>query len=88
MNNDRITTGKYLAKRLVEAGVTHFFTVPGDYTLALLDELCSEPNLKMVGCCNEQNAGYAADGFCRESGGMGCLVGTNLKHSSIILRFK
>ena len=44
----KITTGRYLAKRLVEAGVTHFFTVPGDYTLALLDELLEEPGLKMV----------------------------------------
>ena len=79
----KITTGKYLAKRLVEAGVTHFFTVPGDYTLALLDELIAEPGLKMVGCCNEMSAGYAADGFCREGGGMGCLVGKYIVYSCI-----
>ncbi len=30
---------------------------PGDFNLALLDELISEPRLKMISCCNELNAG-------------------------------
>lgn len=25
----------------------------------------------MIGCCNELNAGYAVDGYCRETGGLG-----------------
>ena len=55
----KITIAGYLAHRLVEAGLSHFFTVPGDFTLAMLDEFLKESNLKMISCCNELNAGYA-----------------------------
>jgi pyruvate decarboxylase len=75
MNSTPITVGKYLARRLIGSGVSQFYTVPGDFTLPLLDDLCAEPELKMIGCCNELNAGYAADGYCRETGGIGCVVG-------------
>jgi len=62
------TVGSYLAKRLVQAGLKDFFSVPGDFNLVLLDELLKQPDLRMVGCCNELNAGYAADGYAREAG--------------------
>ena len=55
------TVGSYLAQRLVEAGSTTFFTVPGDYILGLLDCLLMNKGLKMVGCCNELNGGYAGE---------------------------
>lgn len=58
----KVTVGSYLAKRIVESGTNHFFTIPGDFTLALLDELINQPGLNLIGCCNELNAGYAADG--------------------------
>lgn len=70
------TIGRYLAKRLVQAGLTHYFTVPGDYTLALLDEFLKEESLNMIGCCNELNASYAADGFARATGGLGAVLVT------------
>lgn len=72
----KITIAGYLAHRLVEAGLTHFFTVPGDFTLAMLDEFLKESNLKMVSCCNELNAGYAADGYARATGGIGAVMVT------------
>ena len=53
------SVGSYLAQRLVEAGTSTFFTVPGDYILGLLDSLLKNKHLKMVGCCNELNGGYA-----------------------------
>lgn len=71
-----MTVGGYLAKRLTEAGLAHFFTVPGDFTLALLDEFIKEPKLTMVGCCNELNAGYAADGYSRATGGISAVCVT------------
>lgn len=37
----------------------------------------SEPGLEMVGCCNELNAGYAADGYARGAG-IGAVVVTHL----------
>ena len=69
MSSSQTTTlGGYLAARLAQAGITDFFGVPGDYNLVLLDELLKQPGLRMVGCCNELNAGYAADGYARVRG--------------------
>jgi pyruvate decarboxylase len=64
----QVTVGSYLGMRLVQAGLRDFFTVPGDFTLVLLDQLLSTPGLRMVSCCNELNAGYAADGYARTAG--------------------
>ncbi|KAI3428523.1 hypothetical protein D9Q98_007346 [Chlorella vulgaris] len=67
--------GQHLAQRLQEVGCDRFFGVPGDYNLSLLDELEKDNILKGTWCCNELNAGYAADGFARVRG-VGCAVVT------------
>jgi len=67
-SNPTTTLGGYLAARVAQAGLTDFFGVPGDYNLVLLDELLKQPGLRMIGCCNELNAGYAADGYARVRG--------------------
>ena len=72
----RMTIGSYLGERLVEAGADTFFSVPGDFCLGLLDCLLGNKNLRMIGCCNELNGGYAVDGWCRSTGGLGVLVVT------------
>ncbi|KAF8749376.1 hypothetical protein HU200_012715 [Digitaria exilis] len=66
------TLGRHLARRLVQVGVSDVFGVPGDFNLTLLDHLIAEPGLRLVGCCNELNAGYAADG---ENLPVICIVG-------------
>jgi alpha-keto-acid decarboxylase len=58
----------YLADRLAEVGVEHVFGVPGDYNLAMLDHVVSHERLRWVGCANELDAGYAADGYGRLRG--------------------
>jgi pyruvate decarboxylase len=68
------TLGRHLARRLVEIGVKDVFSVPGDFNLMLLDHLIAEPELNLVGCCNELNAGYAADGYARAKGVGACVV--------------
>lgn len=68
------TLGSHLARRLVEIGVSDVFSVPGDFNLTLLDHLIAEPGLNLVGCCNELNAGYAADGYARAKGVGACVV--------------
>lgn len=68
MNSQSFTVGSYLAARLEQAGLKHYFAIPGDYNLALLDELLTNRNLEMINCCNELNAGYAADGYARAHG--------------------
>ncbi|XP_078446955.1 pyruvate decarboxylase 2-like [Wolffia australiana] len=68
------TLGRHIARRLVEIGVNDVFTVPGDFNLTLLDYLIAEPGLRNVGCCNELNAGYAADGYARAKGVGACVA--------------
>ncbi|GAU39599.1 hypothetical protein TSUD_384820 [Trifolium subterraneum] len=68
------TLGRHLARRLVEIGIRDVFSVPGDFNLTLLDHLIAEPQLNLIGCCNELNAGYAADGYARAKGVGACVV--------------
>ncbi|CAD6271873.1 unnamed protein product [Miscanthus lutarioriparius] len=68
------TLGRHLARRLVQIGASDVFAVPGDFNLTLLDYLIAEPGLSLVGCCNELNAGYAADGYARSRGVGACAV--------------
>ncbi|KAF5180179.1 Pyruvate decarboxylase [Thalictrum thalictroides] len=68
------TLGRHLARRLVQVGVNDVFSVPGDFNLTLLDHLIAEPGLNNIGCCNELNAGYAADGYARSRGVGACVV--------------
>uniref|UniRef100_A0A7N0TGP5 pyruvate decarboxylase n=1 Tax=Kalanchoe fedtschenkoi TaxID=63787 RepID=A0A7N0TGP5_KALFE len=68
------TLGRHLARRMVEIGVRDVFSVPGDFNLTLLDHLIDEPGLSNIGCCNELNAGYAADGYARIRGVGACVV--------------
>jgi len=67
------TVGKYLAKRLEQAGLRHIFGVPGDYVLSFFDCL-EESGMKVVTTCNELNAGYAADAYARLNGVGGVCV--------------
>ncbi|XP_047319823.1 pyruvate decarboxylase 2-like [Impatiens glandulifera] len=68
------TLGSHIARRLVQIGAADVFSVPGDFNLTLLDHLIAEPGLKLIGCCNELNAGYAADGYARSRGVGACVV--------------
>jgi indolepyruvate decarboxylase len=68
--------GDFLLRRLEEAGIRHLFGVPGDYNLALLQQLHDTGTLKWIGTCNELNASYAADGYARLTG-LGALLVTN-----------
>ena len=72
----RMTIGEFLLRRLEEAGLRHLFGVPGDYNLALLQQLQDAGSLKWIGTCNELNASYAADGYARLNG-LGALLVTN-----------
>mmetsp|Transcript_9215 Transcript_9215/g.24323 ORF Transcript_9215/g.24323 Transcript_9215/m.24323 type:complete len:614 (+) Transcript_9215:83-1924(+) len=65
---DKWTVGTYLAGRMFEVGIREYFVVPGDYNLTLLDEILKNEEMQMISCCNELNAGYAADGYSRAKG--------------------
>ncbi|EGL8312472.1 alpha-keto acid decarboxylase family protein [Salmonella enterica] len=62
------TVADYLLDRLAGCGIGHLFGVPGDYNLQFLDHVIDHPTLRWVGCANELNAAYAADGYARMTG--------------------
>lgn len=56
-----IFIGEYLFRRLKEIGIDTIFGVPGDYELALLDQV--EPQgVSWIGTPNKLIGAYAADG--------------------------
>jgi len=62
-----MTIGDYLIQRLAAHGVGHVFGIPGDYVLGFYDQLLKS-ELKIVTTCDEQGAGFAADGYARVRG--------------------
>ncbi|ANB13342.1 indolepyruvate decarboxylase 1 [Sugiyamaella lignohabitans] len=68
MTESTIPLALYLFNRIKQLGIEHILGVPGDFNLQLLDFIYKVPELKWVGCCNELNAAYAADGFGRIKG--------------------
>jgi indolepyruvate decarboxylase len=59
---------EYVLRRLKEIGVDGIFGVAGDYAFPVNDAIVEHPAIDWVGCCNELNAGYAADGYARMRG--------------------
>ncbi len=68
------TVSDYLLQRLEQAGIRHLFGVPGDYNLQFLDSVIAHPAITWVGCANELNAAYAADGYGRCQGAAALLT--------------
>src|SRR5262252_4777430 len=58
----------YIVQRLADEGITHCFGVPGDYAFPVCDAVERSPKVKWIGCSNELNAAYAADGYARVRG--------------------
>jgi indolepyruvate decarboxylase len=58
----------YVLTRLSQLGIDRIFGVPGDYAFSIDDAAERVPGLSWVGCANELNAAYAADGYARIRG--------------------
>src|SRR6202047_4142606 len=58
----------YIVERLAAEGISHCFGVAGDYLFPICDAVDSSAKVKWVGCANELNASYAADGYARVRG--------------------
>ncbi len=69
-----LSIGDYLIRRLQDYGIRDVFGIPGDYVLGFYSLLCNSP-INVVGCCREDNAGFAADAYARING-MGCVCVT------------
>lgn len=62
------TVISHLLERLKEIGIRDIFGVPGDYAFPVNDAICNDSDFNWIGCCNELNAAYAADGYARIKG--------------------
>lgn len=63
-----LTVAEYAVNRLSELGIDKVFGVPGDYAFPIDDAVEACPALTWIGCANELNAAYAADGYARLNG--------------------
>jgi indolepyruvate decarboxylase len=59
---------RHVISRLHSIGVEDVFGVPGDFAFPVNDAVCEDPRTRWIGCCNELNAAYAADGYARIKG--------------------
>ena len=62
------TVIEHVLSRLRRIGITEVFGVAGDFAFSVHDAICKDPDMRWVGCCNELNAAYAADGCARVKG--------------------
>ncbi len=63
-----LTVIQYALTRLRAIGVSDVFGVPGDFSFPVTDAICASPDIRWIGCCNELNAAYAAEGYARIRG--------------------
>ena len=66
--SETINVADYIVKRLAEEGIAHCFGVAGDYLFPICDAVERNSKVKWIGCANELNAAYAADGYARVRG--------------------
>ena len=59
---------QYVLTRISQLGIDKIFGVPGDYAFSIDDAVEDVSGLQWVGCANELNAAYAADGYARIRG--------------------
>jgi indolepyruvate decarboxylase len=69
------TVIQHVLSRLNDIGIRDIFGVPGDFAFPVNDAICNDPKLRWIGCSNELNAAYAADGYARING-LGALCTT------------
>ena len=62
-----LSIGEYLIRRLQNYGIRDVFGIPGDYILGFYSMLQESP-IRVIGCCREDNAGFAADSYARLNG--------------------
>jgi hypothetical protein len=63
-----VSVADYIVDRLAAEGINHCFGVAGDYVFPICDAVDSSTKVKWIGCANELNASYAADGYARIRG--------------------
>ena len=62
------TVADYIVERLALEGISDCFGVAGDYVFRLCDAVVRNESVNWIGCSNELDAAYAADGYARVRG--------------------
>ncbi|HEX4131390.1 MAG TPA: thiamine pyrophosphate-binding protein [Pirellulales bacterium] len=62
------TVSDYIVERLSREGITDCFGVAGDFAFKLNDAVAQSTTIRWIGCSNELDAAYAADGYARVRG--------------------
>jgi len=62
------TVIQHILGRLKDIGIADIFGVAGDFAFPIQDAIVQDAGINWIGCCNELNAGYAADGYARVRG--------------------
>src|SRR5258707_3919833 len=62
------TVADYIVRRLASEGITDCFGVAGDFAFKLDDAIARSEVIRWIGCSNELDAAYAADGYARVRG--------------------
>jgi len=70
-----ISGGHLVAKALKNEGVDTIFTLCGGHIIDIYDG-CIDEGIRIVDVRHEQIAAHAADGYARQTGGLGCVVTT------------
>ncbi len=74
--SDNIVSGGHLvARALKNEGVDTIFTLCGGHIIDIYDG-CVDEGIRVIDVRHEQVAAHAADGYARQSGGLGCVVTT------------
>ena len=66
--SEQPTVADYIVRRLAREGITDCFGVPGDFAFQLCDAVARSEAIRWIGCSNELDAAYAADGYARVRG--------------------
>jgi indolepyruvate decarboxylase len=66
--SEQPTVADYIVRRLAREGITDCFGVPGDFAFKLCDAVARSDSIRWIGCSNELDAAYAADGYARVRG--------------------
>src|SRR5258708_26153354 len=62
------TVADYIVQRLAREGITDCFGVAGDFAFKLDAAVVRSEVIRWIGCSNELDAAYAADGYARVRG--------------------
>src|SRR6202045_4116257 len=62
------TVADYIVARLTREGITDCFGVAGDFAFQIDDAVARSEAIRWIGCSNELDAAYAADGYARVRG--------------------